>query len=97
MLVDRSLQQQVLQLQSELEGRRAPREPGAAARKADELLRIKVESERALQQRVRALEAEAEKLRRVNRDLNEELLDLKVQTDEQLAAGRAASAITRES
>lgn len=58
------------------------------------MLRIKIESERALQQRVLALEAEAEKLRQVNRDLNDDLLDLKVKVDEQVIAGRATSTTT---
>ena len=94
MLVDRTLQQQVLQLQSELKGIKAGTASAAVSRKADEMLRIKIESERALQQRVRALEAEAEKLRRVNRGLNDELLDLQVKVDEQMMAGRAASKIS---
>lgn len=83
----------MLQLQSELEGIRAGTASEAVSRNADEMLRIKIESERALQERVLALEAEAEKLRRVNRDLNDELLDLKVKVDEQVIAGRAASTI----
>ena len=87
MLVDRSLQQQVLQLQSGLEGRKA----GTVSKKAEEMLRMKIESERTLQHRVQLLEAEAEKLRRVNRDLNDELLDLKGKVDEQGIAGRALS------
>lgn len=87
MLVDRSLQQQVLQLQSALEGRK---EPATVSKKAEEMLRMKIESERTLQDRVRSLEAEAGKLRRVNRELNDELLDLKGKVDEQGIAGRAA-------
>ena len=83
----------MLQLQSELEGIRAGTASAAVSRNADEMIRIKIESERALQERVLALEAEAEKLRRVNRDLNDELLDLKVKVDEQVIAGRAASTI----
>ena len=85
MLVDRSLQQQVLQLQSGLEGRKA----GTVSKKVEEMLRMKIESERTLQHRVQLLEAEAEKLRRMNRDLNDELLDLKGKVDEQGIAGRA--------
>ena len=87
MLVDRSLQQQVLQLQSALEGRK---ELATVSKKAEELLRMKIESERTLQDRVRSLEAEAEKLRMVNRELNDELLDLKGKVDERGIAGRAA-------
>lgn len=87
MLVDRSLQQQVLELQSALEGRK---EPATVSKKAEEMLRMKIESERTLQDRVRSLEAEAGKLRRVNRELNDELLDLKGKVDEQGIAGRAA-------
>ncbi len=86
MLVDRSLQQQVLQLQSALEGRK---ELSTVSVQAEEMLRMKIESERTLQDRVRSLEAEAEKLRRVNRELNDELLDLKGKVDEQGIAGRA--------
>ena len=81
----------MLQLQPELEGIRGGTSSAAGSRHADEMLRIKIESERALQLRVLALEAEAEKLRKVNRDLNDDLLDLKVKVDEQGIAGRAAA------
>ena len=74
MLVDRSLQQQVLQLQFELESLKARTESATVSRKADKILRIKSESERTLQQRLRALEAETEKLRRVNQDLTTSFL-----------------------
>jgi len=97
MLLDRKLQRQVLQLQSELEGLKAGMEVATVSRKADEILRMKIESEQALQQRVRSLEAEAEKLRRVNWDLNDEVLDLKVKVDEKFIAGRAAVAISGQS
>jgi hypothetical protein len=97
MLLDRSLQQQMLQLQSELEGLKAGMGQATISRKAEEMLRMKIESERTLQQRVRSLEAEAEKLRRVNWDLNDEVLDLKVKVDEKFIAGRAAVAISGQS
>lgn len=84
----------MLRLQSELEGLKARTESGAVSRKADEMLRIKIESERTLQQRARALEAEAENLRRVNRDLNDELLDLKAKVDEQIVGGMVGGRAT---
>jgi len=90
-LVDRSLRQQVLQLQSELKGLKAGTEPATVSKKAEEMLRMKIESERTLQERVRALGAEAEKLRRVNRDLDDELLDLRAKVDEQIVARPAAA------
>lgn len=90
-LENENLQQQVLQLHSELEGIRAGTASAAESRNAAEVLRIKMESERALQQRVLALEAEAEKLRKINRDLNDEVLDLKVKVDGQVLAGRTTA------
>ena len=88
----------MLQLQSELEGLKAGTGRATVSKRAEEVLRMKIESERTLQQRVQSLEAEAEKLRRVNRDLNDEVLDLKIKVDEQeIIAGRAAVAISGSS